>query len=401
MKKSLLLLFSSMVWTTFYAQWSVDSNINTAICTASNYQYEQQMVSDGNGGAILTWCDYNSASNESNIYAQRINSAGMIEWAADGIPICTVLGSNQEPQITADGSGGAIIAWQDNRITKIPTIYVQRIDASGQVQWTTNGISLNDDLDGQTQPQLISDNNGGAIITWKSAKKTPILTEILKAQRINKDGQLLWGTEGVSVSLSETPELPQIISDGANGAIISWNEWVGNYPSGSHDIYAQRINATGVIQWGTRGSVICSFNGYQVGAQLTTDGNNGAIISWCDSRSGAGATIYAQKISSSGVTQWATDGVIVATAESNSRFQNLISDGAGGTLITWNDNYRVMAQHLTSEGISQWGVTGKYIGYGQNEAPKIISDGSTGSIITWSDGLNILAQRLGVNGSFL
>src|SRR5208283_1527483 len=45
-----------------------------AICTAANNQYIPTLVSDGSGGAIITWEDFRNGSFD--IYAQSVNSSG-------------------------------------------------------------------------------------------------------------------------------------------------------------------------------------------------------------------------------------------------------------------------------------------------------------------------------------
>ena len=47
---------------------------------------------------------------------------------------------------------------------------------------------------------------------------------------------------------------------------------------------------------------------------IISDGSGGAIIAWMDSRSGAHCDIYAQRINASGVVQWTADGVAISTA---------------------------------------------------------------------------------------
>jgi len=37
------------------------------------------------------------------------------QWQPDGVPICTATDDQEQPTIVTDGSGGAIIAWQDYR----------------------------------------------------------------------------------------------------------------------------------------------------------------------------------------------------------------------------------------------------------------------------------------------
>ena len=138
------------------AQWSNDPNVNNAICSAVGQQRGPHVTSDGSGGAIITWMDDRDiATNSTDIYAQRINASGFVQWTANGVGICTDIGLQSAPQITTDGSGGAIIVWQDNRVFPIPEIFAQRINASGVVQWTIDGMSLGGDGIGQSQAQLI------------------------------------------------------------------------------------------------------------------------------------------------------------------------------------------------------------------------------------------------------
>ena len=53
------------------ADWTTDSTESNPICTAANDQYYPQIISDGSGGAIITWSDNRSGSHD--IYAQRVS----------------------------------------------------------------------------------------------------------------------------------------------------------------------------------------------------------------------------------------------------------------------------------------------------------------------------------------
>ncbi|HTP80635.1 MAG TPA: hypothetical protein VMM57_09550, partial [Bacteroidota bacterium] len=110
-------------------QWSTNPIINNAICTAAYDQYSPTIVSDGSGGAIITWQDLRSG-NDFDIYAQYINAAGTPQWPSNGVAICTATGDQASPTIVSDGSGGAIITWQDERGANYD-IYAQRINAAG------------------------------------------------------------------------------------------------------------------------------------------------------------------------------------------------------------------------------------------------------------------------------
>jgi len=83
------------------------------VCSVLGSQFSQQLIPDGGGGAIVTWEDLRTGNT--NIYAQRISGAGTAMWAANGVEVCIAPSTQSIPQLTGDGSGGAIIAWMDER----------------------------------------------------------------------------------------------------------------------------------------------------------------------------------------------------------------------------------------------------------------------------------------------
>jgi len=109
------------------------------ISTAAGYQYSPTIVTDGSGGAIITWHDYRSGNYD--IYAQRINANGNVLWTTDGVAISTAANNQEWSTIVADGSGGAIITWQDFRSSNYD-IYSQRVSGSGTFT-STLSVSVN------------------------------------------------------------------------------------------------------------------------------------------------------------------------------------------------------------------------------------------------------------------
>src|SRR3972149_946910 len=136
MKKiQLFSLISLMFISLSNAQWSIDPFENNPISTETNNQYIPPIISDGSGGAIITWDDFRNGSDY-DIYAQRINSSGEVQWTSNGVPISMAANEQSYPKITSDGSGGAIITWQDFRNGSNPNIYAQKVSSAGLVQWT-------------------------------------------------------------------------------------------------------------------------------------------------------------------------------------------------------------------------------------------------------------------------
>src|SRR5690242_8779205 len=89
-------------------QWT---NGGVAISTGTGNQNEESIIYDGQGGMIAAWEDNRGANQD--IYAQKIDSTGAAIWTANGLGVAVVTGAQGSPALTSDGSGGAIIAWED------------------------------------------------------------------------------------------------------------------------------------------------------------------------------------------------------------------------------------------------------------------------------------------------
>ncbi len=422
-KKSLMALLVIFICCNVYAgyvhaEWSSNPSVNTAICTAANdpYYYTTPIIiSDGSGGAIITWNDGRRNGSIYDIYAQRINASGAVQWPVDGVAIRTTPDENyvpSDPAITSDGSGGAIITWvEGGSVSARAGMYAQRINASGVVQWQANGVAISTASNGSPYaPAIISDGSGGAIITWEGYRSDSVR---IYAQRINASGSIQWPVDGVAICPATNGQYsPIIISDGSGGAIITWSD----LRSGKLDIYAQRINASGAVQWAATGVAICTAANNQYSPAITSDGSGGAIITWSD-RSDSNISIYAQRINASGAVQWPVDGVAICTEENSplyySLFPTITRDGNGGAIITWGDyrsgsNYGIYAQQINASGAVQWTANGVAIFTAADEKyhppPAITSGGSGGAIITWVDSrnvrnFNIYAQRINASGA--
>ncbi len=397
------------------AQWSTDATVNNVVCSTVNQQLlDAHIASDGSGGALIAWSDRNVVTNDYFVFVQRISSDGKKLWAEDGVAVSTSPNEQHHSEIAGDGKGGAIVTWYESRNGKNEA-RAQKISADGIVQWDAEGVPVGtaETHFQHSTPVIVSDGSEGAIIAWADWRGdlyNGIYAEY--AQRISANGTALWGIEGIPLNTpsKNSVEAQQIISDGNGGAIITWHSYIGSYPNGNQDIFAQKVNAAGNMEWGTDGLAVCSLTSPQLHPKLTEDGNHGAVIVWEDYRTSLSkSNLYAQKVNSAGTIQWAADGVPVVPPVSLSMVNHEVApDGSGGVFITWqysNSNV-VTAQRLTSAGVNAWQGSGLDLGASSTSYPQIISDGSTGAIITWYDSRgsgsgDIYAQRITGNGSLL
>ena len=118
------------------------------------------IVSDGSGGVICFWSDPRSGDND--IFAQRVDSSGDIVWTEGGAALCDADGDQSYPQAVSDGSGGAVVVWWDRRDDS--QIYAQRIDSDGNCAWTENGVEVGSS--GGKSPRIVKTQEGNYIIFW-------------------------------------------------------------------------------------------------------------------------------------------------------------------------------------------------------------------------------------------
>ncbi len=369
-----------------------------SLCAASGDQYYPEVASDGAGGAVVAWEDLRNGNYD--IYTGRIDASGAALWAVNGVALCTATGQQENPRLVSDGGGGTIVVWEDFRGSDYD-IYVQRVDASGSVLWTANGVAICAAAGDQYSPEIIPDGEGGAIITWEDYRG---IDYDIYAQQIDASGVTQWTADGVDLcSVAGDQFLPSIASDGAGGAIVAWYGIRGTH----YDIYAQRIDVFGTVQWSVGGVAVCNAPDDQYAPEIVPDGTGGAIITWEDNR-GSDTDIFAQRVDASGSVQWTADGVAVCAATYDQDGPEITTDGDEGAIITWYDfrtyEYDIYAQRFDVSGTALWDVNGLPVCRAAQDQKRvqISTDGAGGAFITWFDKRDndddVYCQQIGING---
>jgi hypothetical protein len=376
------------------------------ICTAQGNQSFPAIVGDGSGGGIITWMDGRTGND--HVYAQRMSAGGYIQWATNGIAICEQGYYLRYPDIASDGpGGGAIITWQDQRVYDAYDIYAQRINAAGVVQWTKDGVVVCNAGGQQSDPVIVLDALGGAVIAWDDTRNNATTGKDIYAQRLNASGQPQWTANGKAICTSSgIQSTPAIATDGTGGAVITWYD-------GNFDIYAQRIHGNGNTLWTANGVAICTEGSWQWFPRIIADDFNGAVITWEDKRSGDW-DIYGMRIDGNGNPTWNTNGLAISRPQYDQTFSNvppiqhgdnhIVKAGSCGAIVVWNDGRAnsgdIYAQRVYCEGT----LGGEEIIIDVPNGGESWNVGST-RYITWhtkefSGNVNILASYSGYNPQF-
>lgn len=259
-----------------------------------------------------------------------------------------------------------------------------------QAQWKSDP-SLNNVIcqegSNQNAPRIISDGRGGAIICWHDQRTGSDFD--IYAQRIDKDGYVRWTVNGNVVNKSWLSQSkPDMVSDGENGALIAWTDT----RNGNNDIYAQRIDSSGNVLWDKDGVQITFDTTNQSDPKVTTDGMGGMIVTWNGATGGWPPTskIYAQRLDKDGAFVWGTASLISGKL----RFSNapsIASDGHGGAYIAYayfpRPEYDVYAQHINGNGTVLWASNGLAIanGSGSQDTPFLASDADGNALLAYTD----------------
>jgi len=337
-------IYIQRISSTGQAMWGANGLL---VCNAANVQMRPAIASDGHGGAIIAWEDYRT--NIGDIYVQRVASNGTVQWAANGIRAATIAGARYEPVIAAAGNGGAIIAWEENRIGVEYDIHAQYIASNGALQWGGGGRAVCTAPGMQTQLSAYSDVSGILLLAWQDYRNAVANPDIY-AQILSVNGAA-WQNNGVAVcTAAGTQEEPRLVSDGLGGMIVVWTD----YRTNQGDIYAQRLNAFGAANWQANGVAVCTASGTQHDATIVPNGSGGAVIAWMDYRVAAG-DVYAQLVSASGTRQWRANGVEICTANDTQQAPVIVSDHSGGGIVVWTD-YRGQDGDIYAQRVDQYGT---------------------------------------------
>jgi hypothetical protein len=378
-------LFAQKITATGVIAWgSIVNPIVICNDTTSN-AFEYKAIPDDSGGAYITWVDARNATI-SKVYIQHINAAGSVLWLANGIKVADISARyDYSPNLCNDGNGGVIIGWTgDDRVSNSQQ-YAQRYNSSGIPQWTVNGVQVCTAPGFRGGAKLLADNSNGAMFFFTDSRNDPhglnydslvanyLTNADIYGQRLSSTGTLLWTSNGVAIVAAsgnqDAFENSQVITDGSGGAIVAFvdgrNDLMNNYDN--LDLFAQRVNSSGVVQWTANGVAVSTAPGNQFGLNnfIVPDGSGGLVGTWEDIDS---ARVFVQRINGSGTPMWATNGIAISPAG----FGNwasvpvLVNDSLGNYVVIFRMSYAsfnaaILAQKLNGSGVSQWATGGVQI----------------------------------------
>ncbi len=338
---------------------------------SENEDTKCHLALDGNGGVFATWEEWGDEDAEFTYsLVQRFSSTGTAQWAPTNSGIRVVTNNaipdtyNDALGIVESGVGEVIIAFVDNRNSNYDKIielfdnldiYAQKIDINGNRLWGAGG-------------KQVCTNNKNQYSTSYGEKGKKLLT-----------------------------------TDKAGGAIIAWEDYRNDPYNGDDgdggDIFAQRLNSDGNPMWGLEGVAVCTAQDYQDDITMMPSGNGGAIITWNDERS-SNSRIYTQIIRPDGTPLLPLNGKAVF-ADYEGYVAHPSTDNLYFLLAIENDEREVIVQKIeAATGNFLWGTGRLMANLSKNGGSpiSIVHDGGSGAIVSYDFNDDIFANRVDGNG---
>ena len=144
---------------------------------------------------------------------------------------------------------------------------------------------------------------------------------------------------------------------------------------------------------------------------LYRDGGSGVFVAYQGLDVPGGGSIRLQHVLGDGTIApgWPAEGAVVCSLAVTTELGQLkaISDGAGGALLVWDENFWLTSgtfyvQHVLASGAraGSWPARGRAVlPSGTLYSPESVADGAGGVLFVWSAGAQILSQRIRGDGT--
>ncbi len=139
--------------------------------TSTQQDTEPQIVPDGAGGCLITWRDerdfYKPGSNGFthgiDLYGQRLNSAGTPQWIFNGKALEASNGTQKDAKLVSDEAGGGILVYM-SYFGPTRDIRAKRINGDGNTTWGRTVCGASGE---QEAPLIAADGLGGVVAVWE------------------------------------------------------------------------------------------------------------------------------------------------------------------------------------------------------------------------------------------
>ena len=203
------------------AQWEENGRI-ISDQKSNSWISDYVFTRDDAGNLILVFQDIRTGT--SNIFAYKLSPDGENLWGADGLQITNIEGFAAPFPTTVITSEHITFSWIEESSERRGLV-VQRVAPDGTKLWGENGLFVpGQETEFFEQGVVAFGGDEDLIVVYGVEKQAGSQEMAIYAQKLDKNGNSIWN-DGNPILLHESVPiylLPQLVSDGADGAYIAW-----------------------------------------------------------------------------------------------------------------------------------------------------------------------------------
>jgi hypothetical protein len=286
------------------------------------------LIQTSDGGYVIAGGTSSFGAGEADIYVVKLDAHGNLQWTKTiGGPDFDVGNSLIQ---TSDG-GYAIAGSTQSFSAGGQDVYVVKLDANGNLQWTKTIGGKKEDGGNS----LIQTSDGGYAIAGSTRSFGAGEADVYVV-KLDARGNLQW-TKTIGGPASETAFSLIQTSDG--GYAIAG--FTASFGAGETDLYLVKLDANGNLQW----TKTIGGKKEDVGSSLIQTSDGGYVIAGGTSSFGAGKwDVYVVKLGADGNLQWTKT---IGAKNENFSISSLIQTSDGGYAIS---------SYTESFGAGKWDV---------------------------------------------
>jgi len=275
------------------------------ITSGTSEQYTHPIPIPGIGGSYIIGFEGTTGSFPAltvHLYAQKYSSAGVPQWGISPVTISNAGGFPfyELTNIIPDGNYGVVFIWYDDRdMNNIYSTFIQRVDSTGGVLFTPNGVELSSlSSNHHLNPDVVINPSTYEIYAfWIEQNNLQSLAGI-SGQKLSPAGSKLWGNNGMTFKAMDSNIALHMSALYENGnAFVYYLEYIGATQNNLAKAFS--IDGSGNFNWA--GNIVTFSTVVSSKSRLVSDiYNNGvSVLAWSDGRLDAGG-IYTQNIQVNG-----------------------------------------------------------------------------------------------------
>ncbi len=273
--------------------------------SGTNEQYTHPIPIPGIGGSYIIGFEGTTGSFPGltvHLYAQKYSSAGVPQWGSSPVTISNAGGFPfyEITNLIPDGNYGVVFVWYDDRdMNNIYSTFVQRVDSTGGVLFTPNGVEVSSlSSNHHLNPDVVINPSTYEIYAfWIEQNNLQSLAGI-SGQKLSSAGSKLWGNNGMTFkAMDSNTDLHMSAQYEDGNEYVYYLEYIGATQNNLAKAFS--IDGNGNFNWA--GNIVTFSTVVSSKSRLVTDiYNNGvSVLAWSDGRQDAGG-IYTQNIQANG-----------------------------------------------------------------------------------------------------